>query len=205
MARIKGVTGADAGLFTKLAYYFTRKGMKDATGREPEGMLEPLEMFAHLPNLLKAYGKLEQATAKLDALDKRTRALAELKASTVVQCEYCIDLGSAVSRGWGLSDDEMLALPFHKTSPLFGDRDRLVLDFAVAMCSTPVEVSDELVTALKDHFDEAQIVELSYVIALENLRGRFNLALGIGAKGFSEGMVCAVPAPAAVEAAGRAS
>jgi hypothetical protein len=31
------------------------------------------------------------------------------------------------------------------------------------------------------------------VIALENFRGRFNLALGIGAAGFSEGMVCAVP------------
>lgn len=32
------------------------------------------------------------------------------------------------------------------------------------------------------------------VIAMENMRGRFNLAFGIGAAGFSEGMVCAVPA-----------
>jgi hypothetical protein len=31
------------------------------------------------------------------------------------------------------------------------------------------------------------------VIALENRRGRFNLALGVGAAGFSEGMVCAIP------------
>jgi 4-carboxymuconolactone decarboxylase len=37
-------------------------------------------------------------------------------------------------------------------------------------------------------------VELTHLIALENLRGRFNLALGVGAAGFSEGMVCAVPA-----------
>jgi len=37
-------------------------------------------------------------------------------------------------------------------------------------------------------------VELTHVIALENARGRFNLAVGIGAAGFSEGMVCAVPA-----------
>jgi hypothetical protein len=39
-------------------------------------------------------------------------------------------------------------------------------------------------------------VELTHHIALENMRGRFNLALGIGAAGFSDGMVCAVPAPA---------
>jgi hypothetical protein len=37
-------------------------------------------------------------------------------------------------------------------------------------------------------------VKLTHVIALENMRGRFNLALGVGAAGFSEGMVCAVPA-----------
>jgi hypothetical protein len=36
-----------------------------------------------------------------------------------------------------------------------------------------------------------QLIELTHVIALENMRGRFNLALGIGAAGLSEGMVCA--------------
>jgi hypothetical protein len=46
---------------------------------------------------------------------------------------------------------------------------------------------------LREHFDDAQLVELTHFIALENMRGRFNLALGIGAAGFTEGMVCAVP------------
>jgi hypothetical protein len=55
-------------------------------------------------------------------------------------------------------------------------------------------VSNELFTALRGHFDAAQLLELTHVIALENLRGRFNLAFGIGAAGFSEGLVCAVPA-----------
>jgi 4-carboxymuconolactone decarboxylase len=62
------------------------------------------------------------------------------------------------------------------------------------MSRTPAEVSDALVARLRKHFDDAQLVELTHLIALENLRGRFNLALGIGAAGFSEGMVCAVPA-----------
>jgi hypothetical protein len=54
-----------------------------------------------------------------------------------------------------------------------------------------VEVSDALFAALREHFDEVQLGELASVIALENRRGRFNLALGVGAAGFSEGMVWA--------------
>jgi alkylhydroperoxidase family enzyme len=68
-----------------------------------------------------------------------------------------------------------------------------VLDYAVAISGTPVDVPDTLFAHLREHFDEAQLVELTYIIASENLRGRFNLALGVGAAGFSEGMVCAVP------------
>ena len=33
----------------------------------------------------------------------------------------------------------------------------------------------------------------THLIALENMRGRFNLALGVGSAGFSEGMVCSIP------------
>lgn len=76
------------------------------------------------------------------------------------------------------------------------------MDYAVGMCRTPAQVPDELLAALRQRFDDAQIVELTHVIALENMRGRFNRALGIGSAGYSEGMVCVVPdnaVPAAPE------
>ena len=69
-----------------------------------------------------------------------------------------------------------------------------MLDYAVGMSRTPVDVSDALFAEMQKHFDDAQLVELTHLIALENLRGRFNLALRVGAAGFSEGMVCAAPA-----------
>src|SRR5579859_8139172 len=119
MARIPGVPARRAGPYARLAYYFTRRGLSRLTGRAPEGMLEPLEIYAHVPGLLRGYAGLEQATAKLHLISKRLRALAELKAATVVQCEYCIVIGSQVSRQWGLSDEELLALPFYRSSPLF--------------------------------------------------------------------------------------
>lgn len=196
MARISRVPARDAGLRTRLIYRFTRSSLGRLAGREPEQIIEPLELYAHVPGLLRGYAKLEQATAQLGRLDKRVKALAELKAATLTQCEYCIDLGSQVSRQWGLSDEELLALPTYRTSPLFSEVDKLVLDYAVGMSRTPVDVPDELFARLREHFDEDQIVELTHVVAIENLRGRFNLALGVGAAGFSEGMVCAVPAVA---------
>jgi 4-carboxymuconolactone decarboxylase len=60
------------------------------------------------------------------------------------------------------------------------------------MTRTPVEVPDELFAALRNHFDERQMVELTSAIAWENFRARFDHALGIEAEGFSEGAVCAV-------------
>jgi alkylhydroperoxidase family enzyme len=45
----------------------------------------------------------------------------------------------------------------------------------------------------RQHFDVPQMVELTHIVALENLRARFNLALDIGSARFSEGMVCALP------------
>lgn len=193
MARINGVPSARAGLYIRVAYHFTRRGIARLTGRETERMIEPLEMYAHVPVLFKGYAKLEQATARLHRLDRRLHALAELKAATIIQCDYCIDMGSAISRRWGLTDEELLALPSYQASPLFSELDRLVLDYAVRMTRTPARVPGELFDALRRHLDDEQIVELTHHIALENMRGRFNLALGIGSAGFSNGMVCAVP------------
>jgi 4-carboxymuconolactone decarboxylase len=193
MARLPEVSDRDAGLGTKIAYYFMKRQFKRLTGRESEDMLGPIRVYAHIPKLLSGYGKLEQAVAKVHLLDLRHRALAELKAATTARCEYCIDLGSRISRDWGLTDEELLALPNYRTASCFSDVDRLVLDYAAAMSRTPVEVSDELFNALREHFDVPQMVELTHIVALENLRARFNLALGIGSAGFSEGMVCAIP------------
>jgi 4-carboxymuconolactone decarboxylase len=193
MARIAGVSAKTAGPIVKIAYYFSRRQMGKLTGRQPERMIEPVEVFAYLPKLLMAYGRLEQATAKLDKLDERIGILAELKAATLTNCEYCIDIGSQIARRSGLSDAELLALPTYRTSPLFSELDKLVLDYAVGMSRTPVDVPDELFDRLRTHFDEPALVQLTYLIALENMRGRFNLAMGIGSAGFTEGMVCAVP------------
>lgn len=193
MPRLQGVSDRDAGLGAKIAFFFTKRKLAQMTGLETAGMLEPLRMYAHIPRLLNAYGRLEQAESKLDVLSPRQRALAELKAATTVRCEYCIDLGSQIARRWGMSDEELLALSDYQNAPCFSDVDKLILRYATAISRTPVEVSDELFDALRTHFDAAQLVGLTHVITLGNLRARFNIALDIGSSGFSGDRVCALP------------
>lgn len=193
MSRLQGVSDREAGLGARIAFFFTKRKLAQMAGLETAGMLEPLRMYAHIPQLLSAYGKLEQAEAKLDILSPRHRALAELKAATTVGCEYCIDLGSQIARRWGLTDEELLALSNYRAAACFSDVDKLILEYAAAMSRTPVEVTDELFDALRAHFDTAQLVGLTHVINLGNLRARFNIALGIKFSGFSGGQVCAVP------------
>jgi AhpD family alkylhydroperoxidase len=193
MSRLKGVSDRDAGLCAKIAFFFTKRKLAQMTGLETAGMLEPLRMYAHIPRLLNAYGRLEQAEAKLDVLSPRHRALAELKSATTVRCEYCIDLGSQIARGWGITDEELLAMADYQNASCFSDLDKLILEYATAISRTPVEVSDQLFDALRAHFDTAQLVGLTHIITLGNLRARFNIALDIGSSGVSGDRVCALP------------
>lgn len=155
MARIEGVPSRDAGPRVKLLYWFVRRGLAAATGHRSERSIEPLEVYAHVPGLLRAYGGLEQATAKLHRLPERVRMLAELKAAALTSCPYCIDLGSEIARRSGLSDDALLALSSYRDSELFTDLEKLVLDYASGMSSTPAEVSDGLFAELRKQFDGA--------------------------------------------------
>ncbi|HZQ99592.1 MAG TPA: carboxymuconolactone decarboxylase family protein [Chloroflexota bacterium] len=193
MARIPGVSPQQVGPEVADTLRSAREMMAQLAGRPTERGAEPVELLAHAPELLRGILAHQQAAAEAHRVPTQLKHLAELKAAALTNCEYCIDLNSQMSRRAGLSDEVLLALPFYKTSPLFTEREKLVLDYAVAATRTPVEVPDELFARLREHFDEAQIVELTHAIALENLYARFNLALGIAAAGFSEGMVCAVP------------
>jgi AhpD family alkylhydroperoxidase len=132
----------------------------------------------------------ERATAKQHRVQERLKALGELKAAALVNCEFCVDIASSEGRKAGVSDEQMLALPRYRESDLFDELEKLVLDYAVAISSTPTRVSDELFAALREHFDERQLVELTNVIVLENMRARFNSAFDMTPARFSEGMVC---------------
>lgn len=107
-----------------------------------------------------------------------------------------MDIGSAVGRTLGVTEQQLADLAHFESSPAFSELEKLVLRYAEAMAQVPVEVSDELYHALEAHFNPTQLVELTSAIAWENYRARFNRPFGIEAEGFCEGAACVVPAAA---------
>ena len=54
------------------------------------------------------------------------------------------------------------------------------------MTATPPTVTDEMVAGLREELDDAQLVELTAMIAAENLFSRTNSALGLTSQGFKD-------------------
>lgn len=104
-----------------------------------------------------------------------------------------MDIGSAVSRAAGVTQEKLEQLPEHATSSVFTDDEKLALRLADAMSATPATVPADLFTALRARFDEAQLVELASSIAWEHYRARYNRVFDIQSDNFSEGAFCALP------------
>jgi alkylhydroperoxidase family enzyme len=168
--------------------------MNQMTGREAAhgSGIEPVEIWAHQPRMMSGMGKFQGAVRKGNTVDERLKYLVELKGAQMIGCEFCLDLGSQICRNSGFSDEELLALPRYRESDLFIEREKLALDYTVAVMRTPVEVTDELFARMKEHFTDEQLVEITALLTVVNL-DRFNAAFGIGSAGFSEGMVCVPP------------
>jgi 4-carboxymuconolactone decarboxylase len=185
MSRLEGVPEGSGGPFTRFTYFMTKRQL----GR----LVEPIQVAAHHPLLMKGYGAFEWTMDRAHEVDEGLKDLAATKAAAIIGCEFCLDIGSAECTRAGITREQLEDLPRYRDSDRFSEREKLVLDYAVGMTRTPVEVSDELFEALHREFTDAQLVELTTAIALENYRGRFNWAFGIGSSGFTEGAFCAVP------------
>jgi alkylhydroperoxidase family enzyme len=196
MARIDPPENPSA--ITRLAWAMARRQMGGTLG-------EPVRLMAHSPLLMHGYGGFEMAFQRAKRAPKRLLLLAELKASALCGCEWCMDYGSFLAhREAGITDEQLRELPRFRESDAFSGEEKLVLEYAEGISRTPVEVPEELFERLRHRFDEAEIVELTWAAAIENMRARFNWALGIESQGYAEGSVCIVPESPPEEAQPRA-
>ena len=72
-----------------------------------------------------------------------------------------------------------------ETSPLFSEQEKDCLRYAQAMTALPLHVPDDLFDRLRTGFSEAQLVELTAMIAWENFRARFDHALEMKSQDFT--------------------
>jgi alkylhydroperoxidase family enzyme len=89
-----------------------------------------------------------------------------------------------VGRQQGLTDAKLSGLPDFETNAAYTALESAVLQYAVAMTETPVNVSDELFAKLRENFNDRQLVELTSSIAWQNYRSRYDHAFGVESEGF---------------------
>lgn len=145
------------------------------------------------PQILFSTSVFETALLFSNRLDPKLKELAELKTAGLVNCEFCLDIGSALAQSAGLTERQLTDLPRYRTSDAYTDLERLVIAFAEAMTATPAVDLDDLRTTLLTHLSKSQLAELAASIAWENQRARLNQGLGVRPTGMAEGGMCALP------------
>jgi AhpD family alkylhydroperoxidase len=154
---------------------------------------DPAAAMGHNPRVLLSNARAEMSVGKWHALDPTLKDLAQLAAAITIGCSWCVDFGYWLSTCRGVDPAVLRAVPQWRDSDLFTDTERAVLAYAEAVSATPPAVTDAMVADLRTRLDDAALVELTMIIAVENQRSRFNSALGLTSQGFSDR--CALPAP----------
>jgi uncharacterized peroxidase-related enzyme len=156
--------------------------------------LDAALLWAHAPRLFLGvaalYGAIDRRSSPIDPA---LRSLITVRVSQLNGCAFCVDLNLATLLKRGVSTEKALALGSWRSSDRFTRRERAVLDYAEAMTLTGAGVTDPHFEALRREFSDEAIVELTGLIAFQNLSSKFNAALAVPPQGF-----CTLPmAPAA--------
>jgi len=145
---------------------------------------EPMLALMHQRKVLTAVARFEMRLAKWSAVDTGLKQLASLAVASQIGCSWCMDFGYFVSRSDGMPAEKLEQVSSWRESTVYSPLERKVLEYAEAMTATPPTVTDEMVEGLRAELDDAQLVELTEMISVENLRSRTNSALGLTSQGF---------------------
>jgi AhpD family alkylhydroperoxidase len=110
-------------------------------------------------------------------LEKPLIELVKMRASQINGCAYCLDMHSKDARKGGETEQRLYVLNAWEESPLYTERERAALAWTeavtrVADTHAPKEVFD----ALRPHFSEKEIVDLTLLIGTINLWNRLAIS-----------------------------
>ena len=148
-------------------------------------VLKPALLWARVPKLFAAvailYGVLDRRSSPINPV---LRSLITVRVSQINWCLFCIDLNSSVLTKRTGSMEKVEALEHWQDSALFDQKEKIVLEYVEAITYTDQQVNNELVNRLHEYFNEDEIVEITGLIAFQNLSSKFNSALDLPAQGF---------------------
>jgi AhpD family alkylhydroperoxidase len=95
--------------------------------------------------------------------------LVKTRASQINGCAYCIDMHTKDARAAGETEQRLYALSAWRETPFYSDRERAALEWTEALTLiSENDVPDELFEAVREHFSEEEIVNLSLAVITIN-------------------------------------
>lgn len=163
--------------YLKLFFYFQKKKYGQ--------VFEPLLLWQRTPRVFLGFLHMQRGLNRKDSpLDPKLRALVSIKVSQINHCPFCIDFNASLLIERGGSEKKIEELSNFRESEEFPDSEKAALEFAEKMTLSSQSIPQEVFDRLKSHFDEDAIVELTALIAFQNLSSKFNAALDAKAFGF---------------------
>lgn len=148
-------------------------------------VLEPARLWGRIPKVFAAlallYGALDR---RKSPIEPALRSLITVRVSQINWCPFCVDINSATCLKRGIAEKKLAILADFLTSDLYTEREKAALDYAERITFSDRETNPEQIEHLRRHFDDDAIIELTALVAFQNLSSKFNAALGIEAQGF---------------------
>jgi len=110
-------------------------------------------------------------------LGSRLQHLVKTRASEINGCAYCLDMHTKDARAEGETEQRLYALPAWRETPFFDARERAALEWTEAVTLiAETRVPDEVYERVRQHFSEAELIELTLAITSINTWNRLNIA-----------------------------
>jgi uncharacterized peroxidase-related enzyme len=148
--------------------YFRR--LDEKAGYIPNSFLT----MARLPELLRGYLDFSSALGQLNRVDRGLKVLMSHLASSANGCRFCEAHTSHTAHKVGVEAERVAAVWEFETSALFDDAERVALRLALAMGQSPNGVGPEHFAALREHYDDEQIIEMVAAVCLFGFWNRWN-------------------------------
>lgn len=148
-------------------------------------ILEPARLWGRTPKVFAAlallYGALDRKSSPIEA---ELRSLIAVRVSQINWCTFCVDINSSNALKRGGQERKLTELAVFEESELFSEREKSALAYAEAMTRSEHRPAPALCERLRAQFDDEAVIELTALIAFQNLSSKFNAALGVEPQGF---------------------
>lgn len=130
------------------------------------------------PNIARAFMELNKAVLYEGTVPESLKMMVALMTSMATGCRYCQAHMANLSSVYEVPAEKIAALWTCSESDLFTDAEKAALELARAAAAVPNSVTDAQFSALRPHFDDAEIVEIVASIALFGYLNRWNDTMG---------------------------